>query len=206
MHRAYLNCLRPLSWLCNSVPSRNKGMPGWQLSLHCIWYLGIACSVPSPFCWGMHWNQCIKFMKDFFAGMRVIGCTLSSYRKINTWEMLELHWISTLFWGGQRRSGGQGGRMGHDELDRQPVCVQTWICPLSYFPHEELASKVFVTGFIHYPLFPVWFLYQQCCLHSSFCTGFVAFQWCAWHLHTKSISITSELAVSSPSLRLTYGC
>lgn len=83
MHRAYLNCLMLLSWLCNSVPSRNKGMPGWQLSLHRIWYLSMACRGQNPFCWGMQWNQCVNLMKEFFAGMRVIHCTLSSDRKRN---------------------------------------------------------------------------------------------------------------------------
>lgn len=29
MHRAYLNCSRLWSWLSNTVPSKNKGMPGW---------------------------------------------------------------------------------------------------------------------------------------------------------------------------------
>lgn len=112
MHRAYRNCLMLLSWLCNSVPSRNKRMPGWQLSLHYIWYLSIACSGQNPFRWGMQWNQCINLMKEFFAGISVIHCTLSSDRKnkyfhllfstFSKWGMAELHYISTLFWREQR--------------------------------------------------------------------------------------------------------
>lgn len=118
-----------------------NGMPAGSSA--CIssgsWVLFVVCHILSA-------DGCTetraKFMKDFsFPWIRIIGCTLSSCRIINEWEILELWCIFTLFWGDQRWSGEQGGRVGNDELDKLPFFVQPWICPLSSSPHLVRCSS-----------------------------------------------------------------